>query len=383
MVKIMQKNGSTNFLRSEPIIGKTFADPHLVCEYVKEDLIKKQTNEDERLVVLSYTNKVQYDRAWDEVTRTCRGLILDRQDYSVLARPFPKFFNYGEMVQFNHDIPDSQPSVYEKADGSLGILYYYDGRYRIATRGSFSSEQAERANQWIANQDIQENIAEHDNFRYTYLFEIIYPENRVVVDYGDTEELVLLGRVNKFTGEVQMPDQFEFATGFAEVGRLRQWEQKGIEAMQEHDEKHREGFVLHWPDNTMAKIKLETYKRWHRVFTELNKREVWRYAKGDREDLENLLKGVPDEFYNQIHEFIGNLQQQFDEKYAEAIEVAEEAQDKFGEDMKEIAFWLEDYEFETANKHMVFMIVKEKWDRLKKIIWKQLKPKGEKIIQVN
>ena len=35
---------------------------------------------------------------------------------------------------------------------------------------------------------------------YTYLFEIIYPSNRIVVDYGSSRRLVLLAAVHTQTG---------------------------------------------------------------------------------------------------------------------------------------------------------------------------------------
>jgi hypothetical protein len=33
------------------------------------------------------------------------------------------------------------------------------------------------------------------------MFEIIYPENRIVLDYGERQDLVLLAGRNRFTGE--------------------------------------------------------------------------------------------------------------------------------------------------------------------------------------
>jgi len=42
---------------------------------------------------------------------------------------------------------------------------------------------------------------------HTVLFEIIYPENRIVVDYGEMEDLVLLGAVHTATGGSLAPRQ--------------------------------------------------------------------------------------------------------------------------------------------------------------------------------
>jgi RNA ligase len=72
------------------------------------------------LYIYNYTQKAQYERLWNDWTLACRGLIMDR-DYNIIARPFKKFFNLGEFE--NQDIPNESFEVYEKMDGSLGILY--------------------------------------------------------------------------------------------------------------------------------------------------------------------------------------------------------------------------------------------------------------------
>jgi hypothetical protein len=42
----------------------------------------------------------------------------------VIAKPFPKFFNYEEHTA--DEIPNELFDVYEKMDGSLGICFYYE-----------------------------------------------------------------------------------------------------------------------------------------------------------------------------------------------------------------------------------------------------------------
>jgi len=95
------------------------------------------------LWILNYTAACQYDRAWDPITLTTRGLILNKQGY-IVARPFSKFFNLGEQPETQLErLPNLPFSVFEKVDGSLGILYRGpDSKLRIATRGSFTSTQA-------------------------------------------------------------------------------------------------------------------------------------------------------------------------------------------------------------------------------------------------
>ena len=55
------------------------------------------------LTIYNYTSKTQNERVWDVYTRHCRGLIIDDQN-KIIARPFPKIFNFGEPDEFGKDI---------------------------------------------------------------------------------------------------------------------------------------------------------------------------------------------------------------------------------------------------------------------------------------
>ena len=87
------------------------------------------------------------------------------------------------------NLPKEQYRVFEKCDGSLGIIYFHDNDWHMATRGSFSSEQALRGLA-ILKKNYKMNFLDVHN---TYLVEIIYPENKIIVDYANEEKLVMLG----------------------------------------------------------------------------------------------------------------------------------------------------------------------------------------------
>jgi tRNA splicing ligase len=111
----------------------------LLEQLVRDKYISVQKHPEVELYIYNYTPLTQFDRNWNEITLACRGLILDDK-YRIVARPFPKFFNLEEHQL--QEIPQEPFDVYSKLDGSLGILYWLKGKPRIATRGSFSSEQA-------------------------------------------------------------------------------------------------------------------------------------------------------------------------------------------------------------------------------------------------
>lgn len=71
----------------------------------------------------------------DPLVHECRGIILDCDaDWAVVARPFAKFFNWGEPNA--HAIDWASARAYEKIDGTLMIMFYHAGAWRVATTGS-------------------------------------------------------------------------------------------------------------------------------------------------------------------------------------------------------------------------------------------------------
>src|SRR6266540_1991691 len=97
------------------------------------------------LVILNYTHGCQFQGAWDEVTTACRGLIVDTRAWQVAAWPFAKFFNVNERPETQVEALPQEPfAVFDKLDGSLGVLYRGPEGLAVASRGSFTSEQAQR-----------------------------------------------------------------------------------------------------------------------------------------------------------------------------------------------------------------------------------------------
>jgi RNA ligase len=267
----------------------------------------------------------------------------------IVARPFKKFFNYEEHKP--EDIPNEDYVVYEKMDGSLGILFYYEeeltderryniwfnnnyetgmerffdpnnlpdydnsyyeptpktkGEWILATRGSFTSPQAIKGKEILDRHDI--SAIRKDN---TYLFEIIYPENRIVVDYKGEEKLVVLGAIHTETGN-EVPDSSLFFMeegGFEIVTTYKTWGE-GYDLLKEEISKDREGYVIRFKNGFRMKIKGEEYKRLHRILTNISNRDIFEYVK-EGKPLDEILDKVPDEFYNWVKETKTHFEQQF------------------------------------------------------------------------
>lgn len=130
------------------------------------------------LVILNYSDKCAYDSYWTSITRKTRGLIYNSTTGEIVARPFEKFFNYGQETGVEFDLDAPIVGAFDKLDGSLGILYLNpDGNIEVATRGSFVSDQALHATVWInksKNRDVYWRYHSLILEGYTPLVEIIY-----------------------------------------------------------------------------------------------------------------------------------------------------------------------------------------------------------------
>ena len=292
-------------------------------KYFENGLLSKQSHPSLPLTIWNYTDKVQYDGVWDDITLPCRGLITEDVPGSVVVRPFKKFFNY-EEVEGKGFIPTQADYVYvqEKMDGSLGILFNYDGEWVMATRGSFASEQAIKGLEIVKSKYFLDSWMKE----YAYLVEIIYPENRIVVDYGRKQKVVFLSAVLNETYKWKPTDDTElhWSTSLmifkansipkSDIVKCEQYfgfSEILFRSLKQANEKNKEGFVLRFhPGNFRMKIKFEDYVALHKIMTNVSTTSVWEVLSSG-ESMDNLLKGVPDEFYNKIKEYETELLNEF------------------------------------------------------------------------
>jgi RNA ligase len=330
---------------------------------INEGMIIDNRHKNLPLTILNYSKIAQFQKNWSPLTLQARGLVIDDND-EIIARPFKKFFNMEELKA--NEIPNEKYEVYKKMDGSLGILFFYANTWHMATRGSFISEQAERGLSIFNNK--YGNLIKDLDVELTYLFEIIYPENRIVVDYGDMENLVLLGAVHTDSG--QEVDIENINLPFIKVDK---YEMVNFQDLKNRNILNEEGYVIRFiPSNFRMKIKFEDYVTLHGIVTEFSTKKVWEILK-DEQDLDKLLEMVPDEFYDKVKVVYDDLRKQFSTLKLKASHVAVESQ-KFSS-RKEIALWLKkDY---SDLMSVVFGILDQK--NVDKIIWSMIKPEFEKI----
>ena len=347
-------------------------------KYHSDGLLLKQTHPTLPLTIWNYSPKCQYDKLWDEITLMCRGLVTDI-DGNIIARPFPKFFNYEELKP--EQIPNEPFDVFEKLDGSLGILFNYKGEWILATRGSFTSNQAKKGWEILQKYDYQRLIEDK-----TYLFEIVYKENRIVVDY-DYEDLIMLGVIDNNDGyEYKIFDEKIHLEGIRFVNMYRNLGFKfvkkydGIEdynILKEMIKDDEEGFVIRFQNGFRMKIKGTEYCRLHKIITNVSNRDIWEYLK-DGKPFDDILEKVPDEFYGWVKETKNNLLEKFNKIEKEYKWIYKVILRVKNTDEKKV---FAEYALRYKHSSILFSMYNHK--DYKKIIWKLIYPEYSRPFKKN
>jgi len=260
--------------------------------------------------IYKYSPQTVHARDWDDITMASRGLIVNEETGEILARPFSKFFNHNEATA-PVELMQGPVIVAEKLDGSLGISFMTPEGLQITTAGGFSAEQAAHATA-LYRQKYEGKWEPREGT--TYMWEIIYPENRIVVDYGNEDDIHLLGAVNIKTGK-SIP-----------LSQLKEWKWKravehadikSLDAVLSSPERNNhEGFVVHYV-NTDARVKYKhsEYLHHHRYATGITSRKIWENLRNEVDDTE-WVKAAPEEFETYINETKGRIQQEFNQEYS-------------------------------------------------------------------
>lgn len=247
-----------------------------LAELVASHHISRIVSPDGRHIIYDYTEKATYDRVWTPETTICRGLVVEAETGRIAARAFDKFHNLNEsgIEAAALDAVLARGNDYEvwsKMDGSMVLLWWDRERWRTSTRGSFTSEQARAAMDWIQ----QHIVAWRLDLTYCYIGEWIGPDNRIVVNYPQ-RDWVLTGVRNLVTGA-------EFARGalhtVADAIGARScpfWIARDFSEIlaAQATERGIEGWVLRWSDGFRVKVKTEEYTAIHRLISNLTPRRI-------------------------------------------------------------------------------------------------------------
>lgn len=313
------------------------ADPAEFQKAIEDNLIYRTQHPEYPYSIYKYSQACTYSGSWNEVTTASRGLILHDETGEIIARPFPKFFNYSEG-KTPAELMVGDIHVTEKLDGSLGVSYINpQGEMEITTAGGFQAEQAAHATE-LYNERYKGNWEPREG--YTYLWEIIYPENRIVVDYGDEDDLHLLGAVEIATGKSLTVDE------------IPEWKWKkaktydGFEAMEQvvnsPERSNAEGYIVHYKNsNTKVKLKFSEYLEIHKLATGLSEFTLHNIlASGGHEKIEDYRSRAPEEFLNFIDENVAKIEKRYKDEENRIVKVYEELIAKLPKDVEQKDFAL-------------------------------------------
>ena len=329
--------------------------------------------------MFAYTSLCQFEQQWDFFALLARGLILDPAEKRVVATPFPKFFNFNEG---GVALPAGPFEVSEKIDGSLGILFHHNGSWRVSTRGKLDSMQGEWATKHL-HARVNANALVPGA---TYLVEIVYAENRVVIPY-DFEGLVLLSAYDEQGREFSRAD-LEATARAAGVRIARTIVSSSFDELlgvARTLTRFEEGFVLRFANGLRVKLKGEAYCRVHKLVCHCTPLALWE-SMMNCEDLDAMRQELPEEMRRDFDTIRASLLARFDALVAE-IRAAHEQHAKF--DARELGLMIQNPGTGLTDAQRKFIFACRKQDLLnvidrkgewaRKKLFKYIRPDGNRL----
>jgi RNA ligase len=278
-----------------------------------------------------------HENKWDAVTSKCRGIIVNRDTGEIVARPFEKFHNYGSTTSVGESraIPIGQPVVWEKMDGFMCTQYRWLGIDYIASKGSFHSVHAKWATSQIRKMlgFCIPNLPDNK----TLVFEGLHRDLRIVIDYKERQELVLLAVIDNETGVEYSPESLESVArelGFnTPLNYNLTLEQAREYSLGECGKCSEEGYVLTWYRDGVPpfrlKMKFIEYLRLHRMVTGVSPKRIWEVlATEQTAELKKYLSQSTPWFSDFVQKWMRALNAEYERIYARGNHVYNQAQAK-------------------------------------------------------
>lgn len=214
------------------------------------------------LVCLKY-NQIESPFA-EQVVQDCRGIILnEKANWDVVCLTFRKFFNHGEGHAAQIDWATAE--VQEKLDGSLMQMYWYDGKWQVASSGTPDAS----GNVVCVNIEGTETFADlfwrtfreqgllepPEQYKHcSFAFELMTPFNRVIVPHRESR-VVLLAVRNNVTGQEMSPKLFGFLYQTVRAFPLTSFDEC-VASFQHIDPLQQEGYVV--VDGSYNRVKMKS-----------------------------------------------------------------------------------------------------------------------------
>ncbi len=198
------------------------------------------------------------------IVNEARSLILEEENFNVVCHSFNRFYNYGEKNAATIDWKSVR--VFEKVDGSIIRLYWWNGEWRTSTTSTINANRAYVGNTTKTYSKLFWKAWKHIDLRslnknYTYTFEIVSPDINSVVRYDKTKlyHIGTFDNVNEMEVEVNIGVQKPHLYKFSSLNDCIEFNKNTVAA--DH-----EGFVAVDGEYNRIKIKAEDWVKAHKLY---------------------------------------------------------------------------------------------------------------------
>jgi hypothetical protein len=256
---------------------QTYLKTHGLEKLTETYFIKASRHKEfSNLVCLKYH---QIDSPMAEFTvQQSRGIILDEaSDWAVVSYSYSKFFNYGEGHAATIDWQTAK--VYDKLDGSLMVLYPYQGKWHVQSSGTAD------ASGKVYPRDISFKELFWETWEkltyvlppvmpYSFSFEMLTPFNRIVVPQAESR-LILHGVRNLETLQEEDPATWASKHSWEAVKTysFHSWEEL-LEASHALKPEIGEGYIVCDGTFNRVKVKSPQYVALHQLKDSLSPKRV-------------------------------------------------------------------------------------------------------------
>lgn len=216
----------------------------------------------------------QQEAKFTQQNKIFRSSIWDLEG-NLLSGSYPKFVNYLQDVD-NFPVPKSfdGTQLISKIDGSCMIVDYFNGQLNSRSRGTFSSDQLDNAAdfKYVLNKYPNiETLAKRVSMA-SFLFEIVTPNQRIVIDYGPEIDIFLTGVVLKGIYNLAEQKSLDDIARYLEVKRPEYADFRSLDELSLYLEnaKDIEGFCLYSRHGQVIhKLKAQAYLISHRLKSDI------------------------------------------------------------------------------------------------------------------
>ncbi len=278
-----------------------------ICRFIAENgnwrelLAQKgiSIKESGNLMILNYGIECDFS---DPLVQEARGIIINTDSLEVVCWPFRKFGNYGEV--YADDIDWNTARVQEKIDGSIVKLWYdhRTDRWWWATNSMIDASEAHVMDSAVSFMSLIRRAENYSSIPFscldkdkTYLFELVAPEQKIVIRY-DYPYLYHIGTRSNITGQESNDDIGICKPTEYPLHSLSECIKAVRELNTEDGDIQHEGFVVVDANWHRIKVKSPEYIYAHRVATchVYTKKRLFPMIRSNDESLEELIRTASD-----------------------------------------------------------------------------------------